>query len=154
MDIYQTNNVAFLPFYQYTLMKKLLFSISSLLLLWSTTSAISLLDNAITWAYTKKLTIYIDSSDFKPDNSIRRDEAAKFFVNFAKLSEITYRDGTLCQFSDLNKAWPDLKDVIVKSCAFGFFKGTNNMFNPTGNLTNAEAIAVLIRIVSGYQSED
>ena len=115
----------------------------------------TLLDNAVTWAYTKKLTIYLNTDDFKPGNNIRRDEAAKFFVNFAKLvGKTSYTvNASQCNFSDLNQAWPDLKDIIVESCRLGIFKGSGGKFNPAGNLSNAEAIAVLVRIVDGYQSE-
>lgn len=118
-------------------------------------NAMSALDNAITRAYTKKLTSFLATEDFKPNNSIRRDEAAKFFVNFAKLvGKTKYTvNANQCQFSDLNKAWSDLRNIITESCKLGIFKGTKGKFNPTDNLTNAEAIAVLMRIVDGNQSE-
>ena len=138
-------------------MKKLFFLLAFSFVFCSTfSSAITLLDDAITWAYTKKLTIYLNPSDFKPDNNIRRDEAAKFFVNFAKLvGKTSYTvNASQCQFSDLNQAWDDLREIIVESCRLGIFKGSNGKFNPTGNLSNAEAIAVLVRIVDGYQTEN
>ena len=137
-------------------MKKLLTLLTFGIFLCSTCSfAVTLLDDAVTWAYTKKLTIYLNTDDFKPNNNIRRDEAAKFFVNFAKLvGKTSYTvNANQCNFSDLNQAWSDLKDIIVESCRLGIFKGSGGKFNPAGNLSNAEAIAVLVRIVDGYQSE-
>jgi hypothetical protein len=137
-------------------MKKLFFcAIISLFTLINFGNAISLLDNAITRAYTKKLTMHLNADGFKPNNNIRRDEAAKFFVNFAKLIGKTFytTNSSQCQFSDLNKARTDLREIVVESCRLGIFKGNNGKFNPTGNLTNAEAIAVLMRIVDGYQEE-
>jgi len=52
--------------------------------------------------------------------SIRRDEAAKIFTNFAKLLEKnrTIVDQNQCNFSDLDKAWDDLRPVIVESCVY------------------------------------
>jgi hypothetical protein len=137
-------------------MKKILLcTIISLFSLANFGSAISLLDNAITWAYTKKLTIYLNADGFKPENNIRRDEAAKFFVNFAKLvGKTSYTlNVNQCQFSDINKTRTDLREIVVESCRLGIFKGSNGKFNPTGNLTNAEAVAVLMRIIDGYQEE-
>jgi hypothetical protein len=100
-------------------MKKILLcTIISLFSLANFGSTISLLDNAITWAYTKKLTIYLNADGFKPNSNIRRDEAAKFFVNFAKLIGKTdyIVNANQCQFSDKNQARDDLQDTIVESC--------------------------------------
>jgi hypothetical protein len=90
----------------------------------SFSNAITLLDDAITRAYTKKLTNYVATSDFKPDTTIRRDEASKFFVTFAKfVGKTSYTvDAKQCQFSDLHNAWSDLKDIIIESCRLGIFK--------------------------------
>jgi hypothetical protein len=113
------------------------------------------LDNAVTRAYTKKMTASFSTENFKPYQAIRRDEAAKFFVLFAKLvgktENVVATDQ--CQFSDLNEAWADLKNVVVESCRLGIFKGSNGKFTPQGMLTNAQAVAVLMRIVDGYQEE-
>jgi hypothetical protein len=112
-------------------------------------------NNAVTWAYTKKLTIYLQPEDFGFSKTIRRDEAAKFFVNFAKLiGKANYTvNANQCNFSDKNQARDDLQDTIVEACRLGLFKGAHGKFYPTGNLTNAEAIAVLVRLVDGYQVE-
>jgi hypothetical protein len=86
---------------------------------------------------------------------IRRDEAAKFFVQFAKLIEKTdyAKTDQQCQFSDLDKARPDLKEVVIESCKLGIFQGYQGKFSPTGLIKNAEAVAVLVRIVDGMQVE-
>ena len=115
----------------------------------------TLLDNAITRAYTKKLTSHSNTDDFKPYQAIRRDEAAKFFVDFAKLvGKTNYTTPTQqCQFSDLNEARPDLKEAVIESCKLGIFRGNKGTFSPSGILTNAQSVAVLMRIIDGYQSE-
>jgi hypothetical protein len=138
-------------------MKKFLFSCVIALFLGITTSSIhaSLLDDSLAWAYTNNLTRYFSPDYFLPNNSIRRDEASKFFVNFAKLiGKTTYtRTASACQFADTNKAISDLQDYVIESCRLGIFNGANGKFYPANNLTNAEAIAVLIRIVSGFENE-
>ena len=107
-------------------------------------------------AYTSKLTIHYDPNDFMPNNSIRRDEAAKFFVNFAKsVGKAAYTvNANECQFFDLDDAWEDLRDTVVESCRIGIFRGSNGRFYPGGSLTNAETIAALMRIVDGNQLEN
>ena len=118
-------------------------------------NAITVLDNAITRAYTKQLTIFMLPEDFKPYQAMRRDEAAKFFADFAKLvgktEYVIPRDQ--CQFADLDKAWLDLREVVTESCMLGIFQGNRGNFAPNGILTNAQAVAVLMRIIDGYQSE-
>jgi hypothetical protein len=114
------------------------------------------LDDAITRAYTKKLTIHLYTDDFKPYQAIRRDEAAKFFVSFAKFvgKTTTLIEADQCMFSDIDKARTDLKESVIESCKLGIFKGNKGKFTPDGILTNAQAIAVLMRIVDGYQLEN
>jgi hypothetical protein len=47
-----------------------------------------------------------------------------------------------------------LKDIVVESCRLGIFQGSNGKFYPAGKLTNAEGVAVLSRIVAGFQPEN
>jgi hypothetical protein len=56
--------------------------------------------------------------------SLRRDEASKFFVQYAKESLGLTPDTSniSCEFSDLDSAWPDLKNLIKESCQLGLFK--------------------------------
>jgi hypothetical protein len=114
-----------------------------------------IVSDAVNWGYKNGLTVFDNPTDFMASNSIRRDEAAKFFVQFSKLiGKTTYvKDASQCTFSDLNKARPDLKEVVVESCRLGIFQGNKGKFNPAGLMTNAEAVTVLVRIVDGSQSE-
>ena len=72
----------------------------------------------------KDLTIFNTVADYKPNNYIRRDEAAKLFVKFAKIrNKTTYvKTAKECTFSDLNDAHKDLKDIVVESCRLGIFQ--------------------------------
>ncbi|MDR3169110.1 MAG: hypothetical protein LBU27_05095 [Candidatus Peribacteria bacterium] len=119
------------------------------------TANAALVDDAIARAYTKGLTRYTTNDEFGINRSIRRDEAAKFFVQFSNIiGQTNYvKDINQCQFSDVNNAISDLKETIIESCRLGIFNGANGKFYPAGNLTNAEAVAVLIRILYGRLPE-
>jgi hypothetical protein len=58
-----------------------------------------------------------------------------------------------CQFSDLDKARLDLKNSVIESCRLGIFKGNKGKITPNGILTNAQAVAVVMRSIDGYQPE-
>jgi hypothetical protein len=64
------------------------------------------------------LTIYTTAATFKSTTGLRRDEAAKFFVGFAKIIGKTgyVKTDSQCSFSDISKSWSDLKSIVVESC--------------------------------------
>ncbi len=101
------------------------------------------------------LTKFTTETEFMESQGRRRDEAAKFFVQYAKLlGKTTYiKTAKQCSFSDINDSWPDLKDIVVESCRLGLFQGSKGKFNPKNQLTNAEAITVLVRLLAWIQSE-
>ena len=116
----------------------------------------ALIDDAVQWAYDQGLTKYHNAASFYPHNLMRRDEAAKFFVNFAKAlgkTEYTVSSSACNAFTDLNKAHSDLASYITESCRMGIFKGYDGKFHPTNHLTNAQAVTLLIRIIDGNQPE-
>lgn len=113
------------------------------------------IDDAISWMYDNNLTIYDNKNDFNTMRWLRRDEASKFYVNFARLfGKTTYvKTAKQCVFSDVDEWWSDLKDYIVEACRLWLFQGSKWKFNPTSQLTNAQAVTVLVRIVAGSQNE-
>ena len=135
-------------------MRKLLI-VLSILCLWWFAFANTQLDQAISWMNDKWLTKFTNPTDFMSTKSLRRDEATKFFVQYA--TEILWlapdTSKTSCNFSDLGKARPDLKDLIKESCQLWLFQWTNGKFMPTQSLTNAQAITVLIRMIDGKKDE-
>lgn len=104
-------------------------------------------DAALSWMYDNGLTKYDNADAFRPFDNLRRDEAAKFFVNFmaaAKLN-VTENADANCMFTDLADATSDLLGDIDASCKLGLFKGSDGKFMPAATLTKAQAIAVLVR---------
>lgn len=111
---------------------------------------------AVDYLFNQWLTKYNTETSFMANNSLRRDEAAAFFSRLAnfvmgKLPDVNKAGCTT--FSDLDEGHTDLKAVMIQSCQLGLFKGTQGAFLPTKSLTNAEAIAVLVRLINGYESE-
>ncbi len=113
------------------------------------------LQEAILWMYEKWLTIFNEPVSFMASNWLRRDEAAKFFVQYAKevMGKTPDYSKKWCTFNDLNQAWSDLKDVIVESCQLWLFQWHNGKFMPTQQLTNAQAITVFMRLLEWYKDE-
>jgi hypothetical protein len=104
-------------------------------------------DWVIYWMYDNWLTDYSNKAQFRPDKNIRRDEAAKFITNFAQtiLGE-QWEENSICyMFNDVpNKN--KLRDYVIQSCELWYMKWKNNKFNPDGLLSNAQAIAIVIRM--------
>jgi hypothetical protein len=87
---------------------------------------------------------------------LRRDEAAKFFVEFAKYMGKTAHvvDAHTCNnLKDLDKAHADLRAHIIQSCRMGIFRGQNGNFLPDMYATNAHMMTALMRIMDGNQPE-
>lgn len=111
---------------------------------------------AIQWMYDNWLTIYNQVQDFLPNDEITREQASKFFVEFA--AKVLWKDRWIISsynsFSDISKANPTLKDHIIYANNMWLFKWTNWKFNPFNKLTKAQAIAVTIRMANWYMDEN
>ena len=104
--------------------------------------------DAISYLHTQQLTKYNTEASFQTENHLRRDEAAKFFGLFASQVMKKQSDTTkTCEFKDLAEWHTDLKSNVIAACQLGIFRGKDGYFNPTGSLTNGEALTVLIRII-------
>ncbi|MDR0859928.1 MAG: hypothetical protein LBO09_02895 [Candidatus Peribacteria bacterium] len=87
-------------------------------------------------------------------NSLRRDEASKFFVEFVDTQGYDTTPNSSCYFSDTSQAISDLQSYLRTSCEYGIFNGANGNFFPDDKLTNAQVVAVVIRIIDGKLSEN
>lgn len=114
------------------------------------------LTESIDLMYTLWVTRYNTLEEFGAEKNLRRDEAAKMVVTFAKaISQLDGRtQSNNCSFSDLDKAHNDLHFYIVESCVNNLFKWYNNMFMPTRTISNAEFLAVMMRLLLWYLDED
>ena len=113
-------------------------------------------DAMIKTLHDKWITIHETRSNFKPNQDIRRDEAAKMltlavpYIQWWMKFESTNKS---CTFSDSDKAWLDLVDILKESCEKWLFKWSNWKFNPQNSITNGQILTVLWRMLYGMQDE-
>lgn len=105
--------------------------------------------NIVTYLNKLGMTKFDKLNDFMPHKNITRAEVSKFFVNFAeKKGFAEYDVNKNCVFKDI---WAyknsDLWAYMVKACKLGLFNGHKGKFNPWGNLTYGEALAVTLRMI-------
>ncbi|MBQ7073720.1 hypothetical protein IJM86_01360 [bacterium] len=102
------------------------------------------------------ITVFTTWDSFMPQNAIRRDEAAKMLTITKQFFTPTKGEKSKnqnCEFSDLNEAWDDLKDLIKTSCYEGLFHGHQGKFMPQKFITNGEILTVIGRILYGMLDE-
>lgn len=111
--------------------------------------------DAIQWMYDNWLTIYNTFYEFLPYNEITREQASKFFVEFA--AKILWRNkGNVSNydiFSDISNADPTLKDHIIYANNMWLFQWNKWKFMPFNRLTKAQALAVTVRMFDWYLDE-
>jgi len=144
--------------------KKLLASVSataiiatqamSAVVYWANASFDPEFGKALTWMNEKGLTKYTTEDAYRPYDTLTREQAAKFFSEFAKaMWKTADENAQWCDFSDLAKADASLKDYITSSCKLGLMKGSSWKFMPSVPFTKAAALTVLVRTMVWTQDE-
>lgn len=113
-------------------------------------------EQALAWMYDNWLTKYNNEVDYRPNDGLTREEAAKIigqaFISFGYSQDIKNNS---CSFTDANTIDPTLSIFVVNTCKRGIFKWTtDNMFLPTQKLTRPQAIALLVRVFEGKVSNE
>lgn len=117
-------------------------------------SQAAVLEDAILWGYEEGLTSFSTTSSFRAYDSLRRDEAAKFLIEFSNIYGSALSNSTTnCSFNDLDKSRPDLQNYVSQACQKGILQGSNGKVMPDQQLTNAQIVTTVVRIMAGYQSE-
>lgn len=110
--------------------------------------------DAVSWMYDKDLTRYNDPTEFRPADTLTREQAAKFFWNFAVYMEKEEtKTADECQFNDIANADYTLVDHIWSSCRMWIFKWSQWRFMPFDPITRAEAMTVVVRTISWFEDE-
>lgn len=109
---------------------------------------------AIKWMYDNDLTMYSTVSNFDISWELTREQAAKFFSQFSTkiLWKGLNKDGIT--FNDLSNADITLQPYIVVAGGQWLFQWVNWNFLPHQKLTEAQAVAVIIRTKYGFQNEE
>jgi hypothetical protein len=84
---------------------------------------------------------------------ISRGESAKMIVKFAESLELTKDYPWSCDFGDVSEYDATLTPYIITSCEYGLLKWGNGTFDPTGTLTQAQALVIIQRARSGFRNE-
>ncbi len=113
-------------------------------------------EQALAWMYDNGLTKYNNENDYRANDGLTREEAAKIIWQaFITLGYSQDTKNNNCSFGDSNKIDPTLSGFVVNTCKRGIFKGTtDNKFLPTQKLTRPQAMAVLVRIFEGKVSNE
>lgn len=111
---------------------------------------------AITFLFDNGATKFETEAAFKPSDSLRRDAAAVFFGQFAKevFGQTPDTSLTMCtQLKDFADGYADRKQDMIDACQLGLLKGSNGSFLPKQQLTQAQAVTVLMRLINGSMDE-
>jgi len=111
---------------------------------------------AIAWMYANGLTKYNNEKDYRADDGLTREEAAKIIGQaFITLGYSQETKNTNCGFTDANQINPTLSGFVVNTCKRWIFKGTtDNKFLPAQKLSRPQAMALLVRIFEGKVSNE
>ena len=114
------------------------------------------IDKALYWMFHNWLTKYDNLVDYRPDDPLLREEAAKIIWQaYIILGYPKDVKNTSCTFSDADTFDPSLAPYIADTCAYWIFRWSNGSFLAHKSLSKAEALTVLIRILEwGLSSED
>ena len=87
------------------------------------------------------------STEFKPDDYITREEACAMIANYKKISNSNHNK--LNQYDDSGSISTWAKDSVAVVMLNGYMGGyDDNTFRPKGNITRAEAVVTMSRVVS------
>jgi len=107
---------------------------------------------AVRWAQSEKIVLGYTDSEFMPDKSITREEAATIILRYAKYKgyDVSVGENTnILSYSDV----ADVSEYAIPSMQYsvgaGLIKGrTESTLNPKANITRAEMATVLQRFLT------
>jgi len=112
-------------------------------------------DQALAWMYANGLTRYNNSQEYRPNDSLTREEAAKIIWEaYRKLGYPITTKNESCSFTDASQFDPTLVVNIQDVCKRWLFQGSQGEFLPTESMTKGQALAVLVRMLEGKKSDE
>jgi len=102
------------------------------------------LDDAIAFLHANGLTSFGTRASFRPNDTITREQAAKFGAQFMEnVRGIQPKMDPLCSFSDVDQVTSTLLPYVRQLCWHGIISG--GKFRPTDLVTRAEAVTFVVR---------
>ena len=113
-------------------------------------------EQALAWMYSNGLTMYDNEIEYRPDDGLLREEAAKIIGQaFIVLGYEQTTKNNNCIFWDSKNINPTLTSYVENTCKRGIFKGTTDgLFLPREKLTRPQSMALLVRIFEGKISNE
>ena len=114
-------------------------------------------DRALYWMYMNWLTKYNNSEEFRPYDSLTREESAKMIGQLYSVLWFPKEDKWFnCNFVDTNMFDPTLSEHIYNVCRWGIFRGNDKtqQYMPHDKLTKGQLLAVLLRIFEWKMSNE
>ena len=113
------------------------------------------IDKALYRMYENWLTKYNNLNNYRPDDPLLREEAAKIIGQAYNILGYSKEvKNTECSFSDSATFDPTLSSYISETCSYWIFRWSNWNFLAQKSLTKAEALTVLIRILEWELSSE
>ena len=105
------------------------------------------LNAAILRWYNNDLTIHNSIIDYKADNLVLREEAAKIFYKTALFTEYKDTNNSDCMFTDISDVSESLKGNIKNICELWWIMRWNKwIFSPKNTLSYAQTVTIIARI--------
>jgi hypothetical protein len=107
--------------------------------------------NAISWAYEVGITTGTSSNTFSPNDNITREQIAVMLYRY--IGGGVPAPDSLKEYTDTDKisTWTDAKEAVNWVVYYGIMgQNTNNILNPGGSATRAEAITMIYRAVVAF----
>jgi hypothetical protein len=99
------------------------------------------------------MTMYNQPDLFRPTDLVTRQEAAKFFVQFATLIWGVDSATDVCVARDIQESDPTLRMSLLDACKRWIMKWYKGNIYPTQVLSKAEWMTMLLRILSWWKDE-
>lgn len=110
---------------------------------------------ALQWMYTNGMTKYNNATDFRADDGLTRQEAAKIIGQaYVVLWYPQIATNSGCTFGDASSFDPSLSPFIAKVCGRWLFQGSKGNYMPNDVLTRPQALAVLVRMMESRKSNE
>ncbi|MDR0370062.1 MAG: S-layer homology domain-containing protein [Candidatus Peribacteria bacterium] len=113
------------------------------------------------WAKEHKLTDTTSKEEMRLQDNITRAEIAKVIVSYinsldsSQAQNDTDNNDKCSSFTDLNQVNAELQSYIIKACEYGLMgyyadgETTKEKFFPNGDITRAEVVTIISRMLRG-----
>lgn len=133
-------------------MKKLLWCLIALSFLWIGISSAATSSEVFNRAYEEGVITSLRAENTK-NLTLTRELVAPFLMNFISNVARKKYSWNLCNANDISIAEEFYQEDLKMLCNFWILRGSNKKINPKRTLSKQEALALVMRIIDGFQEE-